>query len=107
MRNPSLLHLLPPEMDSSALRSALTKISSLVDCGSQTALNLPQLAELRKSVDALARWPQDDPGFGRASWLATSVNLSGILSVPQKRPSLPDQIVSDCHFLLSYLDAQT
>lgn len=92
-------------MDSPALKSALQTILALVDLASQTALNVVQLSELRRSVHLLTSWTKDDPCFGRASWLATTVNLSGVLLSPPRRPSLPEQILSDCHFLIGYLDS--
>jgi hypothetical protein len=94
-------------MDSFALLSSLTKISLLVERASQTALRTGQLEELRTSVESLEFWPPVDPAFGRARRLAASVYVSGIPSTPSKRPTLPEQILSDCHFLIGHLGART
>jgi hypothetical protein len=93
-------------MDFSALRSATARISSLVDRAAQTALKTEQIEELRRCVEALDCWPRGDPASARARKLATSVYVSGILASPSKRPTLPEQILSECHFLLGYLDAR-
>jgi hypothetical protein len=92
-------------MDCPALRSALTTISDLVDRASQATLNAYFVGELQKSIEVLESWPRSDPAFGRARELVTSVYASGILAKPSKRPTLPEQILSECHFLSTYLDA--
>jgi hypothetical protein len=90
-------------MNYPALLSSLTKISLLVDRASQTALRTAQLEELRTSVESLEWWPLGDPAFERARRLAACVHVSGVLSTPSKRPTLPEQILSDCHFLIGSL----
>jgi hypothetical protein len=94
-------------MDFSTLRPAITTISLLVGRASERSLEAGQVEELRTSVEALSSWPLDDPAFGQVRKLTANVYVSGILSSPSKRPTLPQPILSGCRFLLGYLDAQT
>jgi hypothetical protein len=94
-------------MPASELKAALTEIASHVEHASRAPLNAHQSAELRKSIAVItASWPSGDAALGRASWLITSLTLSGILSAPSRQPTMPDQLLRDCWFLITHLETR-
>ena len=85
------------------LKFALESMSALVARASQVRLTPAQLQELHKNVDALIAWPRSDTNFARSRNLVGSITLSGVLADPPRRPTLPDQILSECVFLLNFV----
>ena len=93
-------------MDKELLKTSLNSVWALVYRAAQHDLDYKKLEELRWALSTIRNgWPDDDTHFGRANLMCDWVDMSGILSVPSRKPQDTEAIMQDCQFLQRYLES--
>ena len=83
----------------------LNDICGLVRNAAHHELNINQLFELRALLhDIKNEWPMGDPFYMKAHSFSDAVHISGIVSIPQRRPEHVQDILDECKSLMRHLD---
>jgi len=94
-------------MNKKLLKTSVNKTWALVLRASQQVdLNFKQQKELYLALNAIRdNWPENDSYNGKANWMYELVSMSGILSIPPRKPKDMEVIMQYCQLLLHYLDS--
>lgn len=93
-------------MTKQQLKEALSVIWATVYRATQVPyLTEDQTAELRNALGVISVGMEGDDYFNRrASYLHDCVRMSGILSVPSRKPKGTEEILGECQLLQRHLD---
>jgi hypothetical protein len=88
------------------LKESLSRTWALVYRATQVPyLAEEQIGELKEALRVISEGMQGDDYFNRrASYLCDRVHMTGILSVPSRKPTDAEEILSECQWLQRHLD---
>jgi hypothetical protein len=93
-------------VDKPLLKSALSKIWSLVYRSTQATLTPEQEEELVSAINTVSgNWDEKDVFIGRANFVCdcARMHLSALKAIPPRKPTGWNAVMEDCQFLERYL----